>query len=96
MSGFVLVRDQTGYGAEGASVTATWTFPDGTTRAVSNTTSDDGWVRFRLSAVKNGYYTLSVDEVVLDGYRFDSDASVLSNTIRVRERATFAPGVGVG
>jgi hypothetical protein len=84
VSGFVLVRDQTGYGAEGASVTATWTFPDGTTRAVSNTTSDDGWARFRLSGVKNGYYTLSVDEVVLDGYRFDSDASVLSNTIRVK------------
>ena len=84
VDGFVLVRDQTGYGAEGATVTATWTFPDGTTREVSDATSNDGWARFNLSRVKNGYYTLTVDKVVLDGYRFDSEASVLSGTVRVK------------
>jgi hypothetical protein len=84
ISGLVLVRDQTGYGAEGATVTATWLFPDGTTRQVSGTTSDDGWAWFQLTGVKGGYYTLSVDEAVLDGYRFDSEGSVLSGTIRAK------------
>lgn len=84
VDGFVLVRDQTGYGAGGATVTATWTFPDGTTREVSDTTSDDGWAWFKLSGAKNGWYTLTVDEVVLDGYRFDSEGSVLSGTIRAK------------
>ena len=36
VTGLALVRDQTGYGAEGALVTATWTFPDGTPRLGSN------------------------------------------------------------
>jgi hypothetical protein len=84
VDGFVLVRDQTGYGAENATVAATWTFPDGMTREVSGTTSDDGWAWFALSRVKNGYYTLTVDDVVLDGYRFDSEASVLLGTIRAK------------
>ncbi len=84
VTGQVLVRDQTGYGAEGATVTATWLFPDGTTRQVSDTTSDDGWAWFQLKGVKGGYYTLSVDDVVLEGYRFDSEGSVLSGTVRAK------------
>ncbi len=84
ITGLVLVRDQTGYGAEGATVTATWLLPDGTTRQVSAATSDDGWAWFRLSGVKGGYYTLSVDDVVLEGYRFDSEGSVLSGAIRAK------------
>jgi hypothetical protein len=84
VSGFVLVRDQTGYGAEGATVTATWIFPDGSTREVSDATSEDGWVWFRLDGVKNGYYTLSVDDVVLDGFRLDTEASVMSGTVRAK------------
>ena len=84
VDGFVLVRDQTGYGAEGAIVTATWTFPDGTTRRVVDDTTDDGWAWFQLTGVKGGYYTLTVDDVALDGHRFDVDSSVLSGTIRAK------------
>ncbi|MDH5422337.1 MAG: hypothetical protein OEY55_11090, partial [Acidimicrobiia bacterium] len=69
VTGFVLVRDQTGYGAEEAIVTATWTFPDGTTRQVIDDTTADGWAWFQLTGVKGGYYTLTVDDVTLDGHR---------------------------
>lgn len=84
VTGQVLVRDQTGYGAGDALVTATWTFPDGTTRQVTDATTDNGWAWFQLAGVKGGYYTLTVDDVILDGFRFDVDNSVLSNSVRVK------------
>lgn len=84
VTGFVLVRDETGYGAEGAIVTATWTYPNATTRQVIGETTDDGWAGFRLTGVKSGHYTLAVTDVTLDDHRFDLDNSLLSGTIRAK------------
>jgi hypothetical protein len=84
VTGQVLVRDQTAYGAAGAIVTATWTFPDGTSRQVTDDTTDDGWAWFQLTGAKGGYYTLTVNDVSLDGYRFDLENSVLSGTLRAK------------
>ena len=84
VTGTVLVRDQTGYGADGATVTATWTFPDGSTRQVTDDTTNNGWAWFQLTGVKSGYYTLTIDDVELDGYRYDVANSELSGTIRAK------------
>lgn len=78
------IRDRTGYGAPGATVTATWTLPKGTTLEVEGTTDDSGWVLFRLYDVRSGWYALAVDDVVLGGHRFDRDASVLTGSARVK------------
>jgi hypothetical protein len=51
---------------------------------VIDDTTDDGWAWFQLTGVKGGHYTLTVDDVALDGYRFDLENSVLSSTIRAK------------
>jgi len=65
----------------GADVHATWTLPDGSTRAARGTTNSFGVVEFRLGKARRGTYTLTIDDVVFEDHTFDTDNSVLSRTI---------------
>ena len=72
------------FGAEGATVFATWTFPDGSTQDVESVTSSSGQVTFRVNDGKKGTYTLTVVDVVLDGHRFDTEISNLTASIKAK------------
>ena len=65
----------------GAEVYATWTLPDGTTRAVQGTTGYGGWVMLVVDKARKGTYTLTIDDVVVEDHPFDIESSVLSATI---------------
>ena len=82
--GWVNVRNQAHLAAEGATVFATWTFPDGSTQDVESVTSSSGQVTFRVNDGKKGTYTLTVVDVVLDGHRFDTEISNLSASIKAK------------
>ena len=60
---------------------ARWTFPDGTTQAAESVTFGSGNAYFEINNVPRGTYTLTVEDVVADGREFDSDRSVLSESI---------------
>ncbi len=81
---FVKVEKHTTLAAYGAEVTATWTYPDGTAHPVQANTSNSGYAYFEVNDADRGSYTLSIDDVVLDGHRFDRDNSVLSASTRVK------------
>jgi hypothetical protein len=65
-------------------VFATWTFPDGSTQAVQDVTSGAGGAYFEINQARRGIYTLTIEDVVLDDFRFDRDSSVLSASIKVK------------
>ena len=75
---WVGVRDQTNLAAEGATVFATWTFPDGSTHSAESVTFGSGNAYFDIGGTSRGTYTLTVDDIVLEDHRFDSENSVLS------------------
>jgi hypothetical protein len=77
----VRVQNDLGWNVVGASVAATWTFPDGHTKMVTGTTDGFGIVRFTIDKARRGTYTFTIEEVILDGYAFDRDNSVLSASI---------------
>jgi hypothetical protein len=79
-----LVRNEQELAAAGATVFATWIGPDGTRQAVEDVTSSSGYAYFELPKARRGTYTLVIEDVVLDGYRFDAQNSVLSATISVK------------
>lgn len=81
---FVKVEKQTTLAAYGADVTATWTYPDGSTHSVRANTSGSGYAYFEVNDAARGSYTLTIDDVELDGHRFDRDNSILSADIRVK------------
>ena len=80
----LLLRNEKQLAAAGATVSATWIFPDGSSQTVTDVTSSSGYAYFELLGVPRGSYTLIVDDVVLDGYRFDQANSVLVDSIRVK------------
>ncbi|TGD71200.1 hypothetical protein E4634_19515 [Mangrovimicrobium sediminis] len=85
VDGAVQVQDALGQSVAGASVQASWNFPDGTTREVLAVTQDDGAAQFQLDGgLRRGLYTLEVSSVELDGAALDASASELLATIRVR------------
>jgi hypothetical protein len=75
---YVIVEDERGWSASGATVFATWIFPNGSTRAANDLTSRSGTAFFEILDAPRGTLTLRVDDVVLDGYQFNRDNSVLS------------------
>jgi hypothetical protein len=81
---FVKVEKHTTLAAYGADATATWTYPDGSTHPVQANTSNSGYAYFEVNDAARGSYTLTIDDVVLDGHRFDRDNSVLSASTRVK------------
>jgi hypothetical protein len=80
----VRVQNQTTLAAAGATVFARWTYPDGSSQAVEHITSGSGYAYFQIIGAARGTYTLTVEDVVLDGYEFDRDNSVLSESITVK------------
>lgn len=80
----VRVEDERGRSVAGATVMATWVFPDGTTQAVSDLTSRTGYAYFEILDAPRGILTLRVDDVLLDGYQFDQMNSILSASTKVR------------
>lgn len=81
VSALVRVQDDLNLATSGATVFATWVFPDGSTQVVDVITSNAGYAYFEASNTSRGTYTLTIDDVVLDGYRFDRNDGVLSASI---------------
>lgn len=77
------VVDEDGAAINGVSVDATWTLPDGATETQSLTTNRKGRARFAVSAEAAGSYSITIDDVSLDGFSFVTEGSVLSGTITV-------------
>lgn len=81
---YVHVDDENGQPAPEANVLATWIYPDGTTQAMEDLTASTGVAYFEILDAPRGTLTLRIDDVVLDGYRFDRDNSVLSASTTVK------------
>ncbi len=79
--GEVRVLNDLNWSISGAEVYATWTLPDGTTRAAQGTTNYGGWVVLVVNKARKGTYTLTIDDVVVEDHPFDIDNSVLSASI---------------
>lgn len=78
----VLVQDDQGRYMEGALVSATWSEPDGSQTTLNGTTDQFGKVYFDLGKLKRrGTYTLAIGDVVISGFTFDPDNSVLSASL---------------
>ena len=80
----VRVEDERGRSASGATVFATWVFPDGSTQALDDLTSGTGYAYFEILDAPRGTLALRVEDVVLDGYQFDRSGSVLSASTTVK------------
>jgi hypothetical protein len=78
----VKVLDDRGARIYGATVFATWTFPDGTTDSVTGTTDTFGDVQFEVRKSK-GLFNFTINDITKDGYVFDPDNSVLTGEIEV-------------
>lgn len=77
----VKVQDDLDRNVFGATVIATWTFPDNSTQTVTGKTDSFGTAQFKIDKARRGTYTFTIEDVVLDGYTFDRDNSVLSESI---------------
>ena len=80
----IQIRDDRGYGVTGATVHASWVFPDGSVEAVQDTTRSSGFTYFTMDVPRRGTYTFRIDDVVLQDHQFDPDNSVLSASIKVK------------
>lgn len=80
----VKVENEGTFAAAGATVLATWEFPDGSTQPVADITSGSGFAYFEILRAARGTYTLRIDEVELVEHRFDRDNSVLDANITVK------------
>jgi len=79
--GKVRVLNDLNWRMRGAEVYATWTLPDGTTRAVEGVTDSFGLAVFEVNKARKGSYTLTIDDVVVEDHPFDIENSVLSASI---------------
>lgn len=83
----VHVQDDRGLPVPGARVYVSWTNPWGNTWAIRsefNLTSETGYEFFEINDARQGTWTFTVNDTVLDGYQFGRGASVLSASIRVK------------
>lgn len=80
----VQLRNEKDLAAEGATVMATWVFPNGSTQPVIDITSMSGYAYFEILRAARGSYTLLINDVVLDAHRFDLDNSVLEASVTVK------------
>ena len=76
--GKVRVLNDLNWKVRGAEVYATWTLPDGTTRAVAGVTDSFGLAVFEVNKARKGSYTLTIDDVVVEDHPFDVENSMLS------------------
>ena len=72
VTGSALVLDDQDQPVEGAIVNASWTYPKVDSLQVSGTTGTDGFVTFTIDKARRGVYYLSISDVLLDGYVYDT------------------------
>jgi hypothetical protein len=80
VSGRVTVQDENGVAVSGASISATWTKPDGSTVDQTRSTGSQGQANFGTNG-NAGTYTLTITDITKIGYTFDPANSVLTKTI---------------
>jgi hypothetical protein len=81
----VHVQNEQELAASGATVSATWAFPDGASQTIQEVTSSSGYAQFELrGSLDRGTYVLTVDDVTLDDYVFDQTGSVLSASVKAK------------
>lgn len=83
VGGLVQVEDTAGQPLAGATVFAQWSLPNGDTVNRTATTNASGRAKFRVDGLGSGDYTLTIFNIVLDGYEFDADNSTLSETLTI-------------
>jgi len=79
-TGKVTVKNQAGAIMQGATVSATWTLPNGTTKSQTATTNSSGIATFSVKS-NRGTYSLKVTNITKTGYTFDEGNSVLTKSI---------------
>jgi hypothetical protein len=85
VAGEVTVQDQDAAAVKGARLTIQWTVPGGAEPITQRARTDkQGIASFSVKDAP-GVYTLTIVDVVLDGYTFDTDHSVLSASIDTTE-----------
>jgi hypothetical protein len=81
----VLVLDEQDQPVEGAAVLAWWVYPknnnNNTNMYVNGTTDGDGYATFRINKAPRGDYRITVNNVSIDGYEFDTNNSILVGVI---------------
>jgi hypothetical protein len=80
----VSVQGEQGQAVSEASVVITWTYPWGAVQTVKHVTSNTGYAYFEIYDARHGTWTLTVDDVQLDGHPFDRQSSRLSASIKVK------------
>ena len=80
----VQLHDDLNLYSSGASVFATWTLADGSQISVNGISNSSGLVYFYLDRVRHGVITFMIDDVVFEGFTFDTANSVLSASIKVK------------
>ena len=85
ITALVRVQNERQLAAVGATVSATWTLPDGSTQPAQGETSNSGYAHFQLSGrLDRGLYVLTIDDVTLANHLFDAAGSVLSASVNAR------------
>ena len=74
----VTVLDGDGVALEGVTAYVTVTMTDGSTESYSGTTDSNGQVVFSWDSRSCGTYTLTVDDLVLDGFTWDTNLGLIS------------------
>lgn len=80
----VSVRGEQGQAVAGATVNITWYYPKGAVQPVKDITSNTGYAYFNRYDANHGTWTLTVDDVILEGHPFDRQNSQLSVSFRVK------------
>ncbi len=74
--GNVPIADQAGAVVPGATVSARWTLPDGSTQDKTAVSGATGVAKFRVNNTQHGEYELCVTDVVAAGYTYDPGQNV--------------------
>jgi hypothetical protein len=69
--GLALIHDQNHNRLWGGTVSADWTYPDGTIASQTQTIRTNGVVRFRLRSTQVGNHSLCVTGITIPGYPYD-------------------------
>jgi IPT/TIG domain/PQQ-like domain len=80
VTGAVTVRNATGGIASAATVSASWTLPDGSTQTQSAMTNSKGIASFNVKSTR-GTYTFTETNIAKSGFSFDSANSILTRSV---------------
>jgi hypothetical protein len=88
LQGQTLIRDIDGNRLPGADVHATLTFPDGSSVNDVSTTDGNGIAVFNMIGTTSGMYTLTVTNIVMSGYTFNSEMGTPARSVMVTPYVT--------